>query len=47
MRRLLWLVAVVMVAVAPVLPVAAQDRLDPPVAPPPPPPPPRSRPPSW
>ena len=37
MRRLLWLVAVVMVAVAPVLPVAAQDRLDPPVAPPPPP----------
>ena len=37
MRRLLWVVAVLVVSVAPVLPVAAQARLDPPVAPPPPP----------
>ena len=37
MRRLLWLVAVVIVGVAPLLPASAQGRIDPPVAPPPPP----------
>ena len=37
MRRLLWVIAVVIVSMAPILPASAQGRIDPPVAPSPPP----------